>query len=157
MIRLGGRATSIRQATKMAYEAVTKGAAAEKFRHIIRAHGGDDRVLDNPDLLPQSASVDEFRSPSQGFVTRCDAKLLGLASNTLGAGRNRVDDMIDPAVGIFLVKKTGDRVNPGDVLCRIHWNERERLKKALPMIEQAYEIKSRRVAARPLIHAVLEG
>jgi len=157
MIRLGGHAKSTREATRMAYEAVSKGAAAEKFRQIIRAHGGDDRVMDNPDLLPQSAFIEEFRSRSPGFVTRCDAKLMGLASNALGAGRHRVDDMIDPAVGILLLKKTGDRVDRGDVLCRIHWNNRERLKKALPMIEQAYEIKPRRRVARPLIHAVLEG
>ena len=90
-------------------------------------------------------------------MARCDAKLLGLASNTLGAGRNRVDDLIDPAVGIHLEKKLGDRVVKGDVLCRIHWNDKNRLANALPLIEQAFQIKTKPVRRRPLIHAILKG
>src|SRR5262245_25657271 len=157
MIKLGGRAKSIEQATKMAYEAVSTGAAADKFRQIIRAQGGDESVVTNPDLLASTAFVDEFQSPSHGFVTRCDARLLGQASNALGAGRNRVDDFVDPAVGLWLEKKTGDEVKRGDVLCRIHWNEQKRLQGAMPFINRAFQIEKRPPMHRPLIHAVLEG
>ena len=55
MIRLGGQARSLDHASKLAYEAVSKGEAAKRFRHIIRAQGGDERVMDNPDLLPRAA------------------------------------------------------------------------------------------------------
>lgn len=157
MIRLGDRAKSIGRASKMAYEAVSKGEAAEKFRQIIRAQGGDGRVVDNPGLLPKAANVQEFHARSNGFVTRCDAKLLGLASNALGAGRNRVDDIIHPAVGLYLEKKLGDRVKRGDVLCQIHWNDAKRLRDATPLIQQAFEVKARPAKSRPLIRAVLEG
>jgi pyrimidine-nucleoside phosphorylase len=157
MIRLGSRVKSAEQASQFAYEAVSKGKAAERFREIIRAQGGDERVMDNLDLLPKAAHIREFRTNSNGFVTRCDAKLLGLACNALGAGRNRVDDMIDPAVGIYLEKKIGNRVAKRDVLCQIHWNDEKRLRKAMPLIEQAFEIKARPIRSRPLIHAVLEG
>jgi pyrimidine-nucleoside phosphorylase len=157
MIHVGGRAKSTLQATKMAYEAVSSGAAAEKFRQIISAQGGDIRVVDNPDLLPRAAHVEEFRSRSNGFVTRCDARLLGMASNTLGAGRNRVDDIIHPAVGLYLEKKIGDRVSRGETLCRIHWHDKQRLKNAMPLIEQAFEIGAQHSNRRPLIHAILEG
>ncbi len=157
MIRLGGRAGSVGDALKLAYEAVSKGGAAERFREIIIAQGGDGRVVDNPDLLPKAAHIREFRAASNGFLARCDARLLGLACNALGAGRNRVEDVIDPAVGIYLEKKLGQRVKKGDALCRIHWNDDKRLKNALPLVEKALEIKSRAVRRRPLIHAVLEG
>jgi thymidine phosphorylase len=157
MIRLGGRARSMEQASKMAYEAVSQGKAAERLRQIILAQGGDSRVVDNPDLLPRTASMQEFRSRSSGFVTRCDAKLLGLASNALGAGRNRVDDMVHPAVGLYLNKKVGDPVRRGDVLCQIHWNDQKRLRNAMPLIEEAFEVKNRPAEKRPLIHAILEG
>jgi len=157
MIRLGGRARSIGQASKMAYEAVSKGHAAERFRQIIHAQGGDARVVDNPDLLPRASNIQEFRSRSNGFLTRCDAKLLGLASNTLGAGRNRVEDIIHPAVGLYLERKLGDRVKRGEVLCQIHWNDESRLRNAMPLIERAFETRTRPVRTRPLIHAVLEG
>jgi pyrimidine-nucleoside phosphorylase len=157
MIHLGGRAKSTLQATKMAYEAVSSGAAAEKFRQIISAQGGDIRVVDNPDLLPRAAHVKEFRSRSNGFVTRCDARLLGMASNTLGAGRNRVDDIIHPAVGLYLEKKIGDRVSRGETLCRIHWHDEQRLQNAMPLIEEAFEIGAQSSNRRLLIHAILEG
>src|SRR3989454_6584898 len=126
MIRLGGQARSIDHASKLAYEAVSKGEAAKRFRQIIAAQGGDERVMDNLDLLPRAAHTQDFRAKTTGFVVRCDAKSLGLASNTLGAGRNRVEDSIDPAVGIYLDKKLGDRVVKGEVLCRIHWNDERR-------------------------------
>jgi pyrimidine-nucleoside phosphorylase len=157
MIHLGGRARSIDRAAKLAYEAVSKGEAAKRFRQMIAAQGGDARVMDNLDLLPRAAHVLDLPARKSGFVTRCDAKLLGLASNALGAGRNRVDDPIDLAAGIHLEKKVGDRVVKGDVLCRIHWNDEKRLTNALRVIEQAFEIQTRPARRRPLIHAVLKG
>jgi pyrimidine-nucleoside phosphorylase len=157
MIRVGGRARSIVEATRMAYETVSSGAAAKKFKEIIRFQGGDDRVVDNPDLLPRADTIEKFRSPSDGFVARCDAKLLGLASNALGAGRNHVEDAVHAEVGLYLEKKLGDRVKRGDALCQIHWNDKQRLHTAIPMIKEAFEIKARAPEPRPLIHAVLEG
>jgi thymidine phosphorylase len=157
MIRLGGRARSVQQASKMAYEAVSTGRAARVFRQIIEAQGGDARVVDDPDLLPRASFVNKFGSPRDGYVTRCDAKLLGLASNALGAGRNRVEDAVDPAVGLLLKKKEGDAVKRDESLCDIHWNDRSRLRDAMPLIEKAFEVKARPGVYRPLIHATLEG
>ena len=113
--------------------------------------------MDDLDLLPRAAHSRDLRARTSGFVTRCDAKLLGMASNALGAGRNRVDDSIDPAVGLYLQKKAGDRVIKGEVLCRIHWNDERRLKCSLPLIEQAYEIRPRPARRRPLIQGILKG
>jgi thymidine phosphorylase len=157
MIHLGGRARSIDQASKLAYEAVSKGEAAKRFRQIIEAQGGDARVMDDLTILPRAAHTDTLSAKTSGFVTRCDAKLLGLASNALGAGRNRLEDSIDPAVGIYLDKKVGDRVVKGDVLCRIHWNDEKRFADARPLIDQSYQVKTKPVRRRPLIHAILKG
>ena len=157
MIRLGGGARSMDQASRLAYEAVSKGKAAERFRQMISEQDGDERIMENPDLLPKAAHIQELTARTRGFVTRCDAKLLGLASNALGAGRNKIEDSIDPAVGLYLKKKLGDRVTRGETLCEIHWNDKERLRNAVPLIEKAFEIKARPAPRRPLIHAVLEG
>jgi pyrimidine-nucleoside phosphorylase len=157
MIRLGGTAKTLDRAGKMAYESVSQGHAIKRLREIVRLQGGDVRVVDDPALLPQARQVDEFRASSSGVVTRCDAKLLGVASNVLGAGRNRVDDVVDPAVGLYLLKKKGDRVKRGETLCQIHWNDGQRRRDALPLIEMAYEIKSRPSESRPLIHAVVQS
>src|SRR5262249_19307242 len=157
MIRLAGRAKSIQVANRLASDAISTGAAASRFRSIIRSQGGNEQVVDDPDLLPRTRFIEEFRSRYRGFVTRCDAKLLGTAANMLGAGRGHVDDVIDPAVGLYLERKAGDPVEPGDVLCRIHWNDQERFHTAMKLINQAFQVGARRPKPRPLIHAVLEG
>jgi pyrimidine-nucleoside phosphorylase len=157
MIRLGGISKTLDRANKLAYESVSKGRAIQTFREIIRLQHGDPRVIDDPGLLPQAENVEEFRARSGGLVTRCDAKLLGLASNALGAGRNRLDDVIDPAVGLYLLKKRGDRVKRGETLCQIHWNDSQRLQNALPLIEEAFQIAGRPPKTRPLIHVVVQG
>ena len=157
MIVLGGRAKSLEQASRMAYEAVSKGEAAERFRAMVRAQGGDERVMDNPALLSLANNVKEIQASQGGFVTRCDARLLGLASNALGAGRTRVEDSIDPTVGLYLEKKIGDRVECGDTLCRIFWNDDRRPDNATKLAKNAFRIGARPVNPPPLIHAVLVG
>jgi pyrimidine-nucleoside phosphorylase len=157
MIHLGGRARTAVQAARMAREAVAKGDAAKRFREIIRLQGGSERVMDDSGVLPKASHVQVVKSAVSGFVTRCDAKRMGLASNALGAGRLRIDDAIDPAVGIYLLKKVGDKVSRGEPLCEVHWNDKARLGEALPLIKEAYEIKSRAVKPRPLIHRVFTG
>ena len=157
MIRLGGRARTLAQARRMAYEAVSKGQALKRFKEIVRAQGGFDRVIDNPEMLPSAKHVHTVKAPKAGYVTQCDAKLVGLASNALGAGRNRLEDTIDPAVGIYVEKKRGDKVAAGETLCRVHWNDERRLREALPMIKNAYEIRNRPRKARPLVQAVLSA
>jgi pyrimidine-nucleoside phosphorylase len=157
MVYLGGAARTLGSAYKMAYEAVSKGAALEHFRRMIRQQGGDERVIESTHLLAHADNIEEFRAPSDGFVTRCDAKLLGLASHALGAGRSRLEDTVDPGVGLHLHKKLGDRVKRGDVLCEIHWNHRNRFRDALPLVEEAFEVNVRPGNRRPLIHAVLQG
>src|SRR5215470_6011620 len=91
MIRLGGQARSLDHASRLAYEAVARGEAAQRFRQIIAAQGGDPRVMDDSSLLPRASHVENLTARRSGYVTRCDAKLLGIASNSLGAGRNRVE------------------------------------------------------------------
>ena len=56
----------------------------------------------------------------------------------LGAGRARVDSAIDPAVGVILHKKVGDRVEPGEPLCTILVGDEAELDRARGMIERAY-------------------
>ena len=97
----------------------------------------------------------ELRAHTTGFITRCDAKLLGLASNALGAGRSHVDDLIDPAVGLYLEKKLGEYVTEGETLCRIHWNEANRLDDALHFIERVFDVTDLRQKPAP-VNAVLE-
>jgi len=155
MILLGGAARTEREAARMAQEAVSSGVARRRFFEIVRAQGGDVRVLENPDLLPKASHVSLLKASRHGQVLGVDAHKIGDACNALGAGRMRLEDLIDPAVGVYLRKKVGDKTSRGEDLCEIHWNDETRLRAAMPLLEQAFEIGRGPAKPRPLIHNVL--
>jgi pyrimidine-nucleoside phosphorylase len=157
MIRLAGRAKTQREALRMAYEAVSSGKARRSFLNILAGQGGDIRAVEDPDLLPKAKHVTPLKAKRAGVVVRADAKLLGQAANALGAGRVRTDDVIDPAVGLYLHKKTGDEVRRGEPICDVHWNDEKRFESAMPLIVNAFDIGRRSPRRRPLIHAVDRG
>jgi thymidine phosphorylase len=86
-----------------------------------------------------------------GFVTAVDASLVGRASVALGAGRDRVEDPVDPAVGIILTAKPGDAVRAGDPLFEVHYRDRARLDTALTLTARAVTIGDARLPSTPLI------
>ena len=69
----------------------------------------------------------------------------------LGAGRERKEDTIDPAVGVTVEAKVGDQVKEGDVLGQIHWNDAYARGVATPLITSAWEISDSPVDAPALI------
>ena len=76
----------------------------------------------------------------------------------LGGGRERKEDLIDPAVGLVLHKKVGDPVREGEALCTVHYNSDARLNGAQSLLQEAYGVAPKVLAEkRPLIHRVIYG
>jgi pyrimidine-nucleoside phosphorylase len=151
MLLLAKRARSEQDARKQLEEAVESGAARTKLKEIVRGQGGDPAFVDNPSVLPSARSVWDLPSPASGFVQGIDAEAVGLAAMALGAGRERVDSQIDPAVGITLFRKRGDAVSLGQPLARIHYNQKERLEDVTSRILQAFHLGPTLPARRPLV------
>ena len=74
---------------------------------------------------------------------------MGTACVLLGGGRARKEDVVDPAVGIMVHKKLGDKVSAGEALCTVHYNSAERLEQAKPLILGSYTIEARGTAKIP--------
>jgi pyrimidine-nucleoside phosphorylase/thymidine phosphorylase len=157
MIRIAGLAQNQHESRRIAQEALSSGRALHCFSDIVGGQGGDIRVIDFPERLPKSLVVTSLAAKRTGVIVRADAKLIGMACGELGASRVRLDDPVDPGVGIYLHKKLGDRVERGETLCDIHWNDESRLRDATPMIEEAFEIGSRAPRRKPLIHEIIRG
>jgi pyrimidine-nucleoside phosphorylase len=101
--------------------ALDSGEALEAFRAMVRAQGGDPRVVDDPrGVLPAAPVVRPFAADRAGILAAVDAEALGRASGELGAGRKRKGDAIDPAVGIVFLPKVGDRLEGGQELGQVH-------------------------------------
>jgi pyrimidine-nucleoside phosphorylase len=116
MILMGERAPSLVEARLLARRTIADGSALGRFRSLIIAQGGDPSVVDDPGLLPQADLTIVVPSPRDGFIHAVEARTIGHASMSLGAGRSRLDSIIDPAVGVLLGKKIGDRVEIGEPL-----------------------------------------
>jgi pyrimidine-nucleoside phosphorylase len=100
-------------------EAITSGAAVRVMEKMIEAQGGDPKVVADRSRLEVAKEIAEVRAPRSGFVADIDALAVGLTGVAMGAGRTRADQKVDPAVGIEIDAKPGDRVESGQVVARV--------------------------------------
>jgi pyrimidine-nucleoside phosphorylase len=156
MLVLGKRAKDTAEARQQLAEAIRGGAALRKLADIVRAQGGDARAIEDLSRLPAARSADEVPSPATGYVAAIDCEAVGLAAVALGAGRERVDSKIDPAVGFLLRKKVGDPVKAGESLAQIHSNDRSRLEDVKARLLRAYRLEGTAPTPRPLVVERLE-
>ena len=140
MFFLGDRTKSVEDGRLLAETMIASGQAKEKFKQCIRLQGGDERVIDDPQLLPQAKSRVDVTSPTAGFLTATNCEQLGTALATLGGGREKKEDAIDHAVGLEFHKRIGDRVEIGEPLATIHYNSDAKLAEAQSLIAASYEI-----------------
>ncbi|MBK9037273.1 MAG: thymidine phosphorylase [Myxococcales bacterium] len=97
--------------------ALDDGSALAVFRKVVEAQGGDPAVCDAPErVLPQPRRRVPIVAARAGVIEAMAADELGMAALVLGAGRRTKDDVIDPAVGLVLAVRPGDRVGAGDLL-----------------------------------------
>ena len=107
----------------MMEESISSRRALEVLRRMIKAQGGDERVVDDPDLLPKARYITKLKSYKSGYVHDLPAKPIGILAMNLGAGRETLEDVVDPAVGIVLNKKVGDYVARGEELAFVYHNK----------------------------------
>jgi pyrimidine-nucleoside phosphorylase len=131
--------------------AIASGAGLDRFRRIIERQGGDPRVVDDYGRMPAAPERHVITAPRSGFVTRLDAESVGRASVSLGAGRDKVEDAVDPAVGIMVMATVGDEVRAGDPVLELHVRDHARLQHAIGRATAAIAIGETRPAVRPLI------
>ncbi|HKD82804.1 MAG TPA: thymidine phosphorylase [Candidatus Angelobacter sp.] len=156
MFLLGKRVQNIDQGRELAEQMISSCKARDKFREMIRLQGGNPAVMDDPGLLPQAQHKADVKSPTSGFVTGFMCEQIGTAGVLLGGGRLRKEDSVDPAVGIVIHKKTGDKVAAGESLCTVHYNSVERLEQAQPLILESYRIEATpMLQQRPLVHRII--
>ena len=151
MVVLGGLERGERAARARLRTALNSGAALAKFREVVAAQGGDPRVVDDVTRLPQAKRVVDVRGDRGGFVTDVDAMDIALAAMKLGAGRERIEDAVDPAVGLTGIVPAGTRVRAGDVLCRLHVGDERHLAAAHDLARGAFTIGPKKPVIRPLV------
>jgi pyrimidine-nucleoside phosphorylase len=140
MVRLAGVERSDDDARRRVRGALSSGEGFRRFQAIVEAQGGDPRALDDYARLPHAAHDHVVTAPRQGVVAGLDAYAIGCAAVALGAGRDRVDDVIHPGAGIEILAGIGDAVRSGDPVLRLLFDDPSRLASAEPLARQAIRI-----------------
>ncbi len=155
MIHVGKKSASLDDARRMAEKHLVDGSGYRKFKQAVMAQGGNAQALDKFELLPNATGMREITSPRGGYVTSINAEDIGLASNMIGAGREKKEDSIDPAVGIILEVKVGEKVDAGSVLCRLYYTKEDHVESAADIVEDAFRISGQKPDERELILEVV--
>lgn len=146
-------ATAYRKLEKILYS----GYGLEQLMRIIKAQGGDPRVVDDVTLLPSSNYKQEVLARRTGFVTSIDTYGLGLIVRDLGAGRIKSDDEINYGVGVVLEKKVGDRVEEGEILATIFHDHKDHEEVFVKRFLKTIVVEGEKVEKMPLVYKEIDG
>ncbi len=156
MLQLGGVSDTVAEGRQQSDKLLSSGKALDTFRRMVELQGGEPRVVDDAKRLPQAPHTATISSAKDGYLASVQCEQVGTACVILGGGRERKEDSVDPAVGIVLHKKVGDRISAGEPLATIHYNAETKAARARQLLEASFQIADAPAdKKRPLIHRVI--
>ncbi|MBR4038619.1 MAG: thymidine phosphorylase [Clostridia bacterium] len=157
MLVASGIAKDVDEGKVRMTQALESGAGLAKLKEMLAAQGGDARVCDDLAYLPHAAYKLSVPALDDGYVAKMDTTAIGYCAQALGAGRQKKTDVIDPAVGLVMDVRLGDRVQKGDSLATLYLNRRELAGEAVSRMQQAITISKEKPELPPLIYASVSG
>jgi pyrimidine-nucleoside phosphorylase len=140
-----------------AERALEDGSALDRFRAMVRAQGGDPAVADDPAaVLPAARVIAPLVADRSGWLAATRSEAIGLVAGALGAGRVRKGDPIDPAVGIVMHPKIGDRLEAGESIGAVHARDASSAERAASEVLAALDVSDDRVEPPELVHDWME-
>ncbi|NQW05016.1 MAG: pyrimidine-nucleoside phosphorylase, partial [Acidobacteria bacterium] len=137
-------------------DALASGRGLQKFADIIEAQGGDPSVVDHPERLPLASGEHLVRADRSGVFSTCDAGRVGHAAVALGAGRDHVESIVDPGVGIDVLVDVGAHVRAGEPLLRVYFRDERRLAAALPLLTESVGVTDAPAPGLPLFFETID-
>jgi thymidine phosphorylase len=158
MLRAGGLAANDAEADAAITAALDGGGAAERFAAMVRGLGGPADLLEAADRHFGAAPVTLAALPARdGVIQAVDTRAVGLVVVGLGGGRRRVEDKIDPAVGLSEVRGIGEPVSADTPLAIIHARGRDAAEHAAAALAAAFEVGDATAAPGPVILQRIEA
>ena len=153
MLVAAGIAKDVEDGKARMRDALESGAGLAKLKAMIAAQGGDARVCDDVNLLPQAKYHVEVPAPTDGYVADMDTTKIGYCAQDLGAGRKKKTDAIDPAVGLVMDVRLGDFVKKGQSLATLHINNMALAEQAIARMQEAVKLTAEKQPVPPLVYA----
>ncbi len=130
----------LHDATRRLAELLDDGRAATRFERLIERQEGDPRVVSDPGRLPTAPWIGRHESSVAGWVTAIEAREVGLVAVQLGAGRARIEQDVDPAVGLELHVRPGEKVDAGQLLVTVHARDETEAGRAIERLVRAIHL-----------------
>ena len=144
-------------ARKALEEAISSGAAFEKFVKMVKAQGGDIEYILHPEKFEMAKNLIPIYAQEGGYVKSLDALTIGVSSMKLGGGRETLQDIIDMSAGIILNKKVGDKVEKGELLATLYTNKSKDVYEPIASdVLKTFEISKEAVPHQKVIIEVIE-
>ncbi|MGA2854117.1 MAG: thymidine phosphorylase [Verrucomicrobiota bacterium] len=150
------KSKSLAAARKLAEDCLNSGRPRAKWDEMIVAQGADLKSFNRKLALDSTAQVVvEVKSEKSGYVSRCDARIIGEVIRDLGGGRLTKESAINYDVGVDRMAKPGERVEKSGALCRVHAKDEAQVESATARLKTAFEISMRRPAVARLVHEMI--
>ena len=151
------KSKSLAAALKLAEDCLTSGEPRKKWDEMLIAQGADLKAFNRKLALDFTAkTVVELKSEKTGYVSKCDARIIGEVIRDIGGGRLTKESAINFDVGVDQLVKPGQRVEKSGTLCRVHAADSVQAKTAIARLKTAFEISARRPPVKPLVQEVIE-
>jgi pyrimidine-nucleoside phosphorylase len=151
------KSKSLVAARKLAEDCLNSGEPRKKWDEMLLAQGANLKAFNKKLLHDSTASfVLELKSPRTGFVSKCDAKIIGEVIRDLGGGRLTKDSQINCDVGVDKIAKLGERVEKSSILVRVHAASRAQVEIAITRLKAAFEISAKPKKIAPLILEIIK-
>ncbi len=155
MVLAGKKAENEDEAREMLLEKIENGSALEKLAQFVKAQGGDESFVYEPERLPRASMEKMVTAAYDGFISHIDCDQVGICALILGGGRETKDSVIDLSVGLRLSKKVGDKVREGETLATLYGNDASLLSEAAQRYADACHISKEPVKKPPLIKGMI--
>ena len=154
MMVLSGKYPDLFKCNEKVEEVINNGSAFEKFKELVGRQGGDVSFIDNPDKFEKAPLVTPVIAEKSGYVEELNAYAVGKAALELGVGRMKKEHSIDHRVGITFEKKTGDKVEVGDILAYVHASSPEKSLECVEAIKNAYTFGSNKIEKKNILEII---
>ena len=156
LLMLSNIASTQEEAEIMLKKAVEDGSGFTRLRSMLEEMGGDVRYVDDPNLLVRTKRIVPIYKDCTGYIKKLDAKSVGLAALLLGAGREKAGDTVDPAVGILMKKRCGDRIEKDEPIAYMYVNDETNLDEAVSKLVNAVCVADEKPEDEALVYDIIE-
>ena len=156
LLMLSNIASTQEEAEIMLKKAVEDGSGFTRLRSMLEEMGGDVHYVDDPNLLVRTKRIVPIYKDCTGYIKKLDAKSIGLAALLLGAGREKAGDTVDPAVGILMKKRCGDRIEKDEPIAYMYVNDETNLDEAVSKLVNAVCVADEKPEDEALVYDIIE-